>query len=313
MSSKNVLITDAVHPSLLTGLDLLGYAATYAPAMSRAEMYAVLSHYESVVINTRCGIDRAGMEAAPHLKWIARLGSGLDILDLVAAKELNIAIFSAPEGNAQAVAEHALGMLLALTNRILPADQSVRSGEWLREANRGTEIRGKTIGIIGYGHNGSAFARLLRHWDVQVLVYDKYKSGFGDDRIRESAIDEVCTQSDILSLHIPLTEETRNMVDDIFLENVKPGCILINTSRGKVVDLPALVRALKNHKIRGACLDVFPAEPPMKGIERDVTAFQQLCTMDHVVMTPHVAGWTVESKQKIADVLLERIRSFGKK
>jgi D-3-phosphoglycerate dehydrogenase len=310
MTTKKVLITDYVHPEMLPGLLSLGFHTTYAPMMSRAEMEAALPDFHGVVINTRCSIDAKTIASAGKLEWIGRLGSGLDIIDLPAAAAHNVQVFSAPEGNAQAVAEHALGMLLALSNKIPSADRSVREGQWLREAHRGWELDGKTIGIIGYGNNGSAFGRIWKGWNVRVLAYDKYLSGFGNEWITETSQDEVLSQSDVISLHIPLTAETRDLVNEAFLARCKKGVVLINTSRGKNVDLVALVAGLQSGQVAGACLDVFAAEPPSKGPADFLNTFNILGTMDNVILSPHVAGWTVESFRKITMVLLDKISRY---
>lgn len=311
MFQKDILVTDYVHPALLKGLWDLGYSYTYAPEMTRAEMETYLPQFKGVVINTRCAVSRASIEKSPDLKWIARLGSGLDIIDLDAARELNIAVLSAPEGNAQAVAEHAAGMLLALANKIVRSDNQVRRGEWLREENRGWEISGKTIGIIGYGNNGSAFGRLWKGWDVRVLAYDKYLEKYGDEKVIAVERDSLLEQADIISLHVPLTAETNGMVNESFLNQCKKGMVIINTSRGKVVDLKALINALHDGRISGACLDVLPYEPPSTGPDDDLNLFNELVQMENVVLSPHVAGWTVESKRKIAQVLLQKIKSLN--
>lgn len=311
MAHKNVLITDYVHPILLTGLKSIGYETTYAPEMSRQEMESVLSGYKGVVINTRCAINRETILSAKQLKWIARLGSGLDIIDLEAAKESGIAICSAPEGNAGAVAEHAMGMLLCLSNKLLSADRTTREGDWLREQHRGWELAGKTVGIIGHGNNGSAFGRLWKGWKVRIIAFDKYVSGFGNEFVQETDLETLLKESDVISLHIPLTPETKAMVNASFLSKCKPGCVLINTSRGKIVDLSAILKALKSGQLKGACLDVFPYEPPMKGPDDFQQIFRELCGFDNVLLSPHVAGWTIESKQKIAEVLVAKIKSFS--
>lgn len=308
---KDVLITDYVHPVLPDGLHLLGYTTTYAPEMSRKEMESVLNGYKGVVINTRCAIDRKAMAAAPSLQWIARLGSGLDIIDLEAAEEQGVTVLSAPEGNAEAVAEHAMGMLLCLTNKLISADLSVRGGEWAREKHRGHEIAGKTIGIIGYGNNGSAFGRLWKGWDVRVLAYDKYLQDYGSAEVHETSLENLLEQADIISLHIPLTPETMEMVDAQFIATCKPGCILINTSRGKNINFEDVLAALSSGQLGGACLDVLPFEPPSAGTETFTNAFAKICGMDNVVLSPHIAGWTVESKRKIAEVLLKKLRSIA--
>ncbi len=307
MMHKDVLITDYVHPVLLEGLQSMGFSTTYAPEMSRKEMSLALDGYKGVVINTRCAIDRATLGSASALRWIARLGSGLDIIDLEAAAEKGIAVISAPEGNAQAVAEHAMGMLLALSNKLVQADRSVRDGQWLRELHRGWEIAGKTIGIIGFGNNGSAFGKLWKGWDVRVLAYDKFLVDYGTDHVTIADLETLLQQSDIISLHIPLTNETREMVDADFISKCKSGVILINTSRGKNINLDDVVSALRSGHLGGVCLDVFPFEPPSLGNEDFQKVFEELCQMENVVLSPHIAGWTVESKRKIAEILLRKI------
>ena len=246
---KDVLVTDYVHPELLSGLSKMEFTYTYAPEMSREEMAMHLAHYQGVVINTRCGIDRQLIHHSPGLRWIARLGSGLDIIDLEAAAQKNIQVVSAPEGNAEAVAEHAMAMLLCLSNNILSADREVRDGFWMREQNRGWEIAGKTIGIIGYGNNGSAFGRLWKGWDVRVLAHDKYLEHYGDEHVTAVDQDTLLKESDIISLHIPLTKETHEMVNDVFISKCKPGSVIINTSRGKITELNAILNGLKSGTI----------------------------------------------------------------
>lgn len=312
MMHKDVLITDYVHPTLLQGLETMGFTSTYAPAMARKEMESVLHHFQGVIINTRCAIDANTLIGAPDLRWIARLGSGLDIIDLEVAKRQGVDVLSAPEGNAVAVAEHAMGMLLSLTNKLNSANRNVCEGEWSREQHRGMEISGKTIGIIGYGNNGSAFARLWAGWDVRVLVYDKYLKGFGVGQVEEVELNKVQREADIISLHVPLTAETREMVDDAFISKCKSGFMLINTSRGKNIKLSDVLTALSSGQLGGACLDVLPYEPPMSGPEEYKNIFAALCAKENVVLSPHVAGWTVESKRKIAEVLLKKIASLSK-
>jgi D-3-phosphoglycerate dehydrogenase len=310
MKKKNVLITDYVDAVLLKGLQVLGFTTTYAPTMQRKEMEEILFQYTGVVINTRCAIDAATMEASPSLRWIGRLGSGLDIIDLPAAKKHNVAVLSAPEGNAVAVAEHAMTMVLCLMNKMISAHLSVQRGEWLREDHRGEEVTGKTIGIIGYGNNGSAFARLWKGWDVQVLAYDKYLNNFGSEYVKEVSLETLQQEADIISLHIPLTSETEEMVNGDFLKQCKPGCLLINTSRGKNINLYDVYDALVSGKLGGACLDVFPWEPPSAGPETFRNVFDKLCQLDQVILSPHIAGWTIESKRKISEVLLKKISAI---
>jgi D-3-phosphoglycerate dehydrogenase len=310
MGNKDVLVTDYVHPVLLDGLKALGYSTTYAPEISRIEMEDLLHLYKGVVINTRCAINRKALESTNSLKWIARLGSGLDIIDLDAAGEKSIEVVSAPEGNSEAVAEHAMGMLLCLSNKLISADQSLRKGEWVREYHRGWEIAGKTIGIIGYGNNGSAFGRLWEGWEVKVLAYDKYKVKYGNKKVNEVELEILQREADIISFHVPLTSETKEMLNENFISKCKPGVVFINASRGKVVDLAALVNGLRTKYVSGACLDVLPYEPPMSGPDEYKTLFNELCSFDNVVLSPHIAGWTIESKRKIGDVLVKKISAF---
>jgi D-3-phosphoglycerate dehydrogenase len=305
---KDVLITDYVHPELLSGLSNMGFTFTYAPEMSREEMVIHIVHYTGVVINTRCSIDRKVINHSPRLRWIARLGSGLDIIDLEAAAEKKINVISAPEGNAEAVAEHAMAMLLCLSNNLLSADRQVRDGLWMREQNRGWEIAGKTIGIIGYGNNGSAFARLWKGWDVSVLAYDKYLDNYGGEHVRAVDRETLLRESDIISLHIPLTKETLSMVNQEFISKCKHGCVIINTSRGMITELNAILSGLKSGHLKGACLDVLPYEPPGRGDMDFLKVFEELKMLPNVVLTPHIAGWTVESKKKIAEVLADKIK-----
>ncbi len=312
MSQKEVLVTDYVHPVLLEGLRDLGFTWTYAPEMSREEMSQLLPGYKGVVINTRCVIDRRTLEGTDTLKWIGRLGSGLDIIDLDAAAERGIHIISAPEGNAQAVAEHALAMLLCLSNKLITADRSVRDGQWLREENRGWEVSGKTIGIIGYGNNGSAFGRIWAGWDVRVLAYDKYLERYGNDQVIAVDLPTLLEQADIISFHVPLTPETRGMIDDAFIRKCKPGCVLINTSRGRIADMGAILKGLISEHVSGACFDVLPFEPPAAGPTDYVGVMKQLYEMDNVILSPHIAGWTVESKRKISETIIWKLGQWLK-
>ncbi|HZV68010.1 MAG TPA: NAD(P)-dependent oxidoreductase [Saprospiraceae bacterium] len=312
MSEKDVLVTDYVHPVLLEGLRMLGYKTTYAPEMTREEMEFHLSSYKGVVVNTRCSIDKRTIEAAPVLKWIARLGSGLDIIDVDTALKKGIRVISAPEGNAQAVAEHALGMLLCLANKLLPADREVRQGKWMREKSRGWEITGKTIGIIGYGNNGSAFGRLLQGWDVRILAYDKYKVDFGSAKVTEADLDLLLRESDIISFHVPLSPETKEMLNEDFISGCRHGVVMINVSRGKVVKLKALVDALRSGYIKGACLDVLPYEPPASGPDEFKILFEELCAFENVVLSPHIAGWTMESKKKISEIIIGKLKEMSR-
>lgn len=314
MKNERVLITDDVHPLMIEGLENAGYLCDYMPDITLDETRVIAGNYVGMVINSKIQVDRAMLEGAPDLRFVGRLGSGLDIIDLPAAAEKGVAVLSVPEGNANAVAEHALGMLLALANNLIRADREVRQKLWFREKNRGFELDGRTIGIIGFGNNGSAFARKLEGFDVKVLAYDKYKQDYAKHHpnVVETTIELLIRDSDIISFHVPLTKETYHWVDREWISGLRDGAIIINTSRGKVVDTGALVTALEDGKLGGACLDVFENEKPVTFSEEEEEVYQRLYALDQVVLSPHIAGWTVESKWKIAKFLLEKIIALGK-
>ena len=251
------------------------------------------------------------LDAGINLRFVGRLGSGMEIVDLEYAAEKGVAVLSSPEGNRNAVAEHALGMLLSLSNNLLRGDREVRQNLWLREANRGFELRGRTLGIIGFGHTGRQFARKLTGLEMKILAYDKYKTGFAEEvpGVQETDLNTLMQHADILSLHLPLTEETRHLINKKFINNCKPGFILINTSRGACVSTKDLVAALENNLVGGACLDVFENEKPNTYTNSEQNLYRRLHQLDNVVLSPHVAGWTVESKRLLAEVLLEKIKN----
>ena len=308
-----VLITDYVHPILITGLRDLGYFVHYIPEIEREQVLDWIHNCAGIVINTKTVADADLIVAAQALKWIARLGSGLDIIDLHAAQSRGIIVISTPQANANAVAEHVFGMLLCLMRNIAIADGEVRQGLWNREKNRGRELRGKTVGVIGFGHTGSAFASKFEGWDVRVMAYDKYKTHYTGNSffIHESTLQEVLSSSDIISLHLPLTAETRQMVDPSFLSRCKPGAILLNSSRGKVLNTAALLEALQSGHVSGACLDVFENEKPDTYSRAEKVLYKTLASMDNVILTPHVAGWTFESKRRIAEQVVLEVGKVG--
>jgi len=303
LNIPQVLITDYVHPVLITGLRKHGYFVHYAPEIERAQVLEWIPQYTGLVINTKTVADAVLIDAATNLQWIARLGSGLDIIDLPAARNRNITVINTPQANANAVAEHVFGMLLSLMRNIVVADREVRSELWYREKNRGSELSGNTVGIIGYGNTGSAFASKFKGWNVEVLVFDKYKSDYvsGSTFIRETTLQDVLANSDVISIHLPLTVETAQMVNASFLSACKTGVIFINSSRGKIVDTAALIDALQAGRVRGACLDVFENEKPdtFTSVEQD--CYLKLFEMPNVILTPHIAGWTFESKRRISE------------
>jgi D-3-phosphoglycerate dehydrogenase len=309
LHNKKVLITDHTHDILEKGFQELGMVVDYLPEIPRDEVKKVIKDYTGIVINTRMYMDKEMMDLGTDLKFIARLGSGLEIIDLDYARAKGIHVVNSPGGNCNAVGEHALGMLLALANNLVASDREVRSLIWEREKNRGWAIDGRTVGIIGFGHTGSHFARKLRGFDVRILAYDKYKKNYTKDwpMVSESSLDEVIEGSDIISLHVPLTEDTKHLVSKTFLRQCKKGCVLINTSRGQVVDTLALVEALEHGWLSGACLDVFENEKPSTWSKEEHSLYQRLYDRSNVVLSPHVAGWTVESKKKLSQILVQKI------
>ncbi len=312
---KKVLFIDTAHPSLQQGLEKLGFQCDYFPDFQYDDFRQIIEHYEGVIIRSKIKFDRKMLLTARKLEFIGRVGAGMENIDVVVAGKLNIRCLNAPEGNRSAVGEHALGMLLMLFNNLKKGDAGVRHGLWLREENRGIEIEGKTIGIIGYGNTGGAFAKRLSGFGARVLAYDKYKTGFSDRFVTEVSQKKLFEQTDILSLHVPLTEETRYMVNGDFLNRFHKNIWLINTSRGKVVKTEDLVAALNSGQVKGACLDVLEYEGlSFESLERDKLpkAFSELIKMQNVILSPHVAGWTHESNLKLAATIVEKVKRLQK-
>ncbi len=310
-----VALVDTVHPDLPKGLKELGFTVVELFTETDLTLIEKLQSCVGIIIRSRFPLTRDFLVQLPNLQFIGRVGAGLENIDEQAAEELNIQLFSAPEGNRNAVAEHALGMLLMLFNNLKKADTEVRNGKWLREENRGVEVEGKTIGIIGFGNMGSAFARKLRGFDVKILAYDKYKTGFGTNEVEEVDLKTLQKNVNVLSLHIPQTEETIGMVNDTFISAFSKPFYLINTARGKVVQTEALVNALKSGKLLGACLDVLEYEKASfesMFAQQLPTDFTYLTSAKNVLLSPHIAGWTVESNQKMAQVLLSKIANREK-
>ena len=284
----------------------------YDTQISLDDVYETLPDLVGIIINSRITMDRRMIDAGKQLGFIARLGSGKEIIDIPYAQEKGVAVYTSPAGNANSVAEHAMGMLLMLLNKMKLGDNRVREFEWKREENRGVELEGKTIGIIGYGHTGQRMAEKLRGFNVKIMAYDKYKKHFGDDTryLHECTLDEVIAGSDIITLHVPLTKETTGMVNASFLEACQQGLILINTSRGRVVETQALIDALESGHLAGAALDVFENEKPASMDADEKSMYRKLFSFENTVFTPHVAGWTHESKRKLAEIVLQKIRGL---
>lgn len=305
---KRVLVVDSVHPCLFEILKTEQVELDYKPDIKPDAVLSIIENYEGLITNSKLRINRAFLEKARRLEFAIRAGSGLDIFDLEAAEELGVKCYNTPEGNKDAVAEHALGFLLALLNNICKANNEVRNWNWQREENRGKELNEMTVGIIGFGQNGSAFARLLAAMGCKVLAYDKYKTGFSEVGIEEVEMEAIFAQADVLSLHIPLTSETKNLIDLKFLERFQRKIHFINCSRGKTVSLKDLNLAFDQGLILGAALDVLENESFEKLEEMEKNTLKSLFSKN-VIFTPHIAGWTIESKRKISECLAAKLKS----
>lgn len=302
-----VLIIDDVDSLLIGGLEKIGYSVTYNPTITRAEIIQSIAPYQVLVVRTKTQIDKEIIEAGFHLKFIARAGSGLDNIDLDFAQRKGIQCFNAGEANADAVGEHTLGMLLSLLRNLAKADFEVRNKVWDREGNRGFELNGKTIGIIGFGNTGKAFAKKLSGFDVKVMAYDKYLTNYSNKFAREATLEQIFEESDILSLHIPLTFETKNWVSGKFLNRFKKNIYLLNMCRGEVVNMPETIDLMGSGKLLGLCLDVLENEKLTTLSNQQQKDFDYLINNKKVLLSPHIAGWTFESYVKIAQTLLSKL------
>lgn len=304
-----ILHLDKNHPLLIEQLSKAGFENDENYVWEKEAIEKIIHNYDGIVIRSRFPIDKKFIDIATQLKFIARVGAGLENIDTLYASEKGIKVFSSPEGNRNAVGEHTLGLLLTLFNKINKADLEIRSGQWNRESNRGIEVDGKTVGIIGYGNMGKAFAKKLRGFDCNVLCYDILEN-VGNEDARQVSLETLKEEADIVSLHTPWTPLTHKMVNEDFILSFKKSFWLLNTARGKNVETNDLVKALKRKLILGAGLDVLEFEKSsFEGFNKNEISkdFQALIQMSNVVMTPHVAGWTIESKEKLAQVIVDKI------
>jgi D-3-phosphoglycerate dehydrogenase len=309
-----VLFLDTVHPFLKTGLEKDGFTVVEDYASTKETIASKLNEFQGLVIRSRFKLDKAFLEKGNQLRFIARVGAGMENIDVQAAEALGITCLHAPEGNRTAVSEQTLAMLLGLFNNLFRANQEVRKGLWYREQNRGIELEGKTVAIIGYGNMGSALAQRLIGFGCKVLLHDKYKTNFAPSGFEEANLQKVYEQADIVSLHLPLTTETTYFADSNFFNSFKKPIWIINTARGKCLKTTDLVKAIQAGKVVGACLDVLEYESlsfenfgeNLQGEEKE--AWEFLIASDQVVLSPHIGGWTHESNLKMAEVLVEKVR-----
>lgn len=304
---RRCLIADEMHQSILGLLEKVGFEADYRPTISRKELLSVIGNYEVLLIRSKTNIDKEMVDAAQKLEVIGRAGAGLDKIDVAYVESRDIEIVNAPEGNRDALAEHVMGMLLAMLNNVVSADAEVRQWIWNREANRGIELSDKTIGIIGYGNMGQAFVQRLRAFDCRVLVYDKYKKGFGTKKVEEVSLEKIYDKADIISLHVPLSEETRGWINKEFIERFRKNIFLINSARGEVLPLKDLLGLLNSKKVIGAALDVLEKEKFEQLTPQEKTLYTDLFQRRNVVLSPHVGGWTFASYKRINEVLVGKI------
>ncbi|TDX00149.1 NAD(P)-dependent oxidoreductase [Dinghuibacter silviterrae] len=304
---RKVIITAKSHEILREKLPQHGYQVDYRPDISYDELLQSIHGVEGLVVSTRVPINQALLEAGTDLRWIGRLGSGMELIDVDFAHSRGIQVVSSPEGNCDAVGEHALGMLLGLMNRITWSHHEVAEGLWKRDPNRGWELGGKTVGIVGFGHTGAAFAKKLEGFDVTILAYDKFKAGFARGNIREASLEQVCRYADVLSFHVPLTVETRYMADTALFRSLGQKPYILNTSRGEVLRTAALIEALKEGWVAGAGLDVLENERLETYSPAEKEQLRWLTSQPNVIVTPHIAGYSHESFFKMSRVILEKL------
>lgn len=304
----NLLIVDDIHEILLEKLKKAGISFTYKPDANREEAEKLILSHEGLIIRSKFQVDQNFIDINPNLRLIGRAGAGMDNIDENYASSKGIYLIPANEGNRDAVGEHMIGMLLSLMNNLNKGDKEIRNGLWKREENRGYELKGRTVALIGYGHNGQAMAKKLSGFDVKVIAYDKYKTGFSDQYASEVSMEEVVKQADILSFHIPLTRETKGMIDDEYLFHFRKPIFFLLGARGGIVKVPAVLKKLDEGKIIAAAFDVLPVEKFPLLAEQDW--YLDLVSRENVLLSPHVAGWTFESYYKLSEVLADKIISY---
>lgn len=303
-----ILIVDDLHEILLEKLNNAGISYNYQPLMTREEAENCIADYDGLIIRSKFQVDKTFMDLAPNLYMIGRSGAGMDNIDEAYAHSRGIKLFSANEGNCDAVGEHLIGMLLSLMNHLNRGNREIQNSLWQRESNRGYELKGRTVALIGYGHNGKAMAKKLSGFDVNVIAYDKYKTGFSDQYVKEVSMEEIIKHADVLSFHIPLTRETKNLVNNEYLFHFKKPIFFLMGARGGIVEIPAILKALDQGKILGAAFDVLPTEIFPTLAEQDW--FADLISRENVILSPHVAGWTFESYFKLSDILADKIIAY---
>jgi D-3-phosphoglycerate dehydrogenase len=312
--TKKILFLDKAHPVLEEHLSKIGFQCELDTTSDKTAIEAKLPNYQGIVMRSRLTLDRAFIDKATNLRFIAREGVGIEHIPVEYAESKGIRVLISPEGSRDTVAEHGIGMLLMLFNHLNRANLEVKNNQWNREPNRGLELMGKTVGIIGYGNMGSAFAKRLSGFEVKVLAYDKFKKNYGDQYAEEASLEKIFSEADIVSLHIPMMEGNYHFVDEAFFENFKKDLFIINTARGLVLKTSALVENLKAGKVKGAALDVLEYEDQSFdkfSLDQLPEDFKYLQQAENVVLTPHIAGWSFESKKKHGEVLARKIEAIG--